>query len=67
MKALPALLLFAVSLHAADLIEHAKAHADGKVAFSFDASAWSDAEATRHLPIGCLIPASAASPCWRPC
>jgi glutamate racemase len=52
MKAFPVLLLFAVSLHAADLVEHAKTHPDGKVAFSFDASAWSDAEATRHLPIG---------------
>ncbi len=46
------LLLCAASLHAADLVEHAKAHPDGKAAFSFDATAWSDAEATRHLPIG---------------
>ncbi len=46
------LLLCAASLHAADLVEHAKAHPDGKAAFSFDATAWSDDEATRHLPIG---------------
>ena len=46
------LLLLVVSTHAADLVEHAKAHPDGKAAFSFDATAWSDAEATRHLPIG---------------
>lgn len=52
MKTLTALLLLAVAVHAADLIEHAQAHPDGKAAFSFDASAWSDAEATRHLPIG---------------
>ncbi len=47
---LPWLLVCAV--HAADLIEHAKAHPDGKAAFSFDSTAWSDEEATRHLPIG---------------
>ncbi len=52
MKTLTALLLLAVAVHAADLIEYARAHPDGKAAFSFDASAWSDAEATRHLPIG---------------
>ncbi|WP_395751797.1 glutamate racemase [Prosthecobacter sp.] len=52
MKILTALLLLAVAVHSADLIEHARAHADGKAAFSFDASAWDDAEATRHLPIG---------------
>ena len=46
------LLLFAVPLHAADLIEYAKAHPDGKAAFSFDTTAWSNDEATRHLPIG---------------
>ena len=46
------LLLFAVPLHAADLVEHAKAHPDGKTAFSFDTTAWSNDEATRHLPIG---------------
>ena len=46
------LLLFAVPLHAADLIEHAKAHPDGKAAFSFDTTSWSDDEASRHLPIG---------------
>jgi glutamate racemase len=40
------------TLHAADLVEHAKTHPDGKAAFSFDATAWSDDEATRHLPIG---------------
>jgi glutamate racemase len=40
------------TLHAADLVEHAKTHSDGKAAFSFDATAWSDDEATRHLPIG---------------
>lgn len=40
------------TLHAADLVEHAKTHPDGKAAFSFDAAAWSDDEATRHLPIG---------------
>ncbi len=52
MKILTALLLLAPAVHAADLIEHARAHADGKAAFSFDASAWRDSEATRHLPIG---------------
>ncbi|WP_395736712.1 glutamate racemase [Prosthecobacter sp.] len=52
MKILSALLLLAAAIHAADLIEHARAHADGKAAFTFDASAWSDAEAARHLPIG---------------
>ena len=52
MKILTALLLLAAAVHAADLIEHARAHPDGKAAFSFDASGWSDAEATRHLPIG---------------
>ena len=52
MKILTALLLLAVAVHAADLVEHARAHADGKAAFSFDAGAWGDAEATRHLPIG---------------
>lgn len=46
------LLLLIVPAHAADLVEHAKAHPDGKAAFSFDASAWSDDEAARHLPIG---------------
>ena len=40
------------TLHAADLVEHTKTHPDGKAAFSFDATAWSDDEATRHLPIG---------------
>lgn len=52
MKILTALLLLAAAVHAADLIEHARAHADGRAAFSFDASAWNDAEAARHLPIG---------------
>lgn len=52
MKSLPALLLLATAAHAADLIEHVKSHPDGKAAFSFDASAWQDAEAARHLPIG---------------
>ncbi len=52
MKSLASLLLLVVSVHAADLIEHAKSHPDGKAAFSFDASAWTDNEATRHLPIG---------------
>lgn len=52
MKTLTALFLLAVAVHAADLIEHAQAHPDGKAAFSFDASAWNDAEATRHLPVG---------------
>ena len=52
MKTLTALFLLAVAAHAADLIEHARAHPDGRAAFSFDASAWGDAEATRHLPIG---------------
>jgi glutamate racemase len=47
---LPWLLVGAV--HAADLVEHAKTHLDGKAAFSFDTTAWSDDEATRHLPIG---------------
>lgn len=52
MKTLLALLLFATTLPAADLIEHAHAHPDGKAAFSFDASAWQNSDATRHLPIG---------------
>ncbi len=52
MKTLSVLLLLPLAVHAADLIEHVQAHPDGKAAFSFDASAWSDAEATRHLPIG---------------
>jgi glutamate racemase len=52
MKTLTALLLLPLAVHAADLIGHAKAHPDGKAAFSFDATAWGDAEATRHLPIG---------------
>ncbi|OYW71710.1 MAG: hypothetical protein B7Z37_26985 [Verrucomicrobia bacterium 12-59-8] len=52
MKTLTVLLLLAAAVNAAELIEHAQAHPDGKAAFSFDASAWSDAEATRHLPIG---------------
>jgi len=45
-------LLFAASIHAADLVSHASAHPDGRVAFSFDASAWRSAEETRHLPVG---------------
>jgi glutamate racemase len=40
------------TFHAADLDEHVKSHADGKAAFTFDATAWSDDETTRHLPIG---------------
>ncbi len=52
MKTLAALLLLAATVQAADLIEHARSHADGKAAFSFDASAWHDAAAPRHLPIG---------------
>jgi glutamate racemase len=52
MKTLAAFLLLAAAVHAADLIEHVRSHFDGKAAFSFDASAWSDDEATRHLPIG---------------
>lgn len=49
---LSALLLLAAAAPAADIIDHVRAHPDGKAAYSFDASAWSDAEATRHLPIG---------------
>ncbi|MFO1481797.1 MAG: aspartate/glutamate racemase family protein [Verrucomicrobiaceae bacterium] len=52
MKTFAPLLLLVVSVHAADLVEHAKSHPDGKTAFSFDASAWSDDKATRHLPVG---------------
>ena len=52
MKALASILLLVVSTQAADLVEHTKSHPDGKVAFSFDASALGDDEATRHLPIG---------------
>ncbi len=46
------LLSLSVPAHAGDIVEHARAHPDGKAAFSFDASAWKDQEATRHLPIG---------------
>jgi glutamate racemase len=46
------LLLLSGALAAADIVAHAAAHPDGKAAFTFDASAWNDAEATRHLPIG---------------
>lgn len=52
MKTCAAFLLVAVAAHAADLVEHAKAHPNGKAAFSFDASAWNDTGAARHLPIG---------------
>lgn len=52
MKTFTALLLLATAVQAADILEHVRAHPDGRAAFSFDASAWSDAEATRHLPIG---------------
>lgn len=52
MKTLTALLLLSLAAHAADLIEHARANPDGKAAFSFDTSAWNDAQAVRHLPIG---------------
>lgn len=52
MKRIVPLLLLAVTVHATDLVEHAKAHPDGKAAFTFDASAWPDDEQTRHLPIG---------------
>lgn len=52
MKTLAPLLLLVVSVHAADLVEHAKSHPDGKVAFSFDASAWQNSDETRKLPIG---------------
>jgi glutamate racemase len=44
--------LLVCGVHAADLVEHAKSHPDGKTAFSFDVTAWSDDETTRHLPIG---------------
>ncbi|MFC5455928.1 glutamate racemase [Prosthecobacter fluviatilis] len=53
MKTLSALLLLAVAAaHAADLVEHVKANADGRPAFSFDAGSWTDTEAVRHLPVG---------------
>jgi glutamate racemase len=52
MKTLVSLLLLTFAAPAADLIEHAQTHPDGKAAFSFDTLAWRDAEATRHLPIG---------------
>lgn len=52
MKTLASILLLVVSVHAADLVEHAKSHPDGKAAFSFDAAAWQNDEATRKLPIG---------------
>lgn len=52
MKAVLIFLLLASLLPAADLIEHARAHPDGKAAFTFDASAWQHDEEARHLPIG---------------
>lgn len=52
MKKLLPLLLAAVTSHAAEIVEHAAEHADGKTAFSFDASAWKDEAGARHLPIG---------------
>lgn len=45
-------LLFATSTHAADLVSHARAHPDGRAAFSFDATAWQYADEARHLPVG---------------
>jgi len=46
------LLAISCLARSADLVEHAKSHPDGKGAFTFDATAWTDEEATRHLPIG---------------
>lgn len=37
---------------AADIVEHAAAHPDGKAPFSFDAGAWRDEAGVRRLPIG---------------
>lgn len=45
-------LLFATSTHAADLVSHARAHPDGRAAFSFDASAWQSTDETRRMPVG---------------
>lgn len=44
------LLVLGSSLTAADLVTHAPAN--GKTAFTFDSTAWSDDEATKQLPIG---------------
>lgn len=52
MKALLTILLFAIKLPAADLVQHARSHPDGKAAFTFDASAWQNSDATRRLPVG---------------
>ena len=52
MKTLVPLLLLVVSVHGVDLVEHAKSHPDGKAAFSFDASAWQNADDIRKLPVG---------------
>ncbi|MEK7412104.1 MAG: aspartate/glutamate racemase family protein [Planctomycetota bacterium] len=37
---------------AADVVAHTSAHPDGRVAFSFDASAWKSHDDMRRLPIG---------------
>ncbi|HEY1049237.1 MAG TPA: aspartate/glutamate racemase family protein, partial [Prosthecobacter sp.] len=52
MKRLVLLLLLNVPALAEDIVAHAQAHPDGKAAFTFDTSTWTDEEATRHLPIG---------------
>lgn len=52
MKTLISFLLLATSAFSADLIEHARSHPDGKAAFSFDATAWQNADEMRKLPIG---------------
>lgn len=52
MKTITTLILLATAAQAADLIDHVRSHPDGKAAFTVDTTAWSDAEATRHLPIG---------------
>ncbi len=52
MKPLLLTLSLVSAAFATDVITHAREHADGRVAFSFDAQAWDSAEETRRLPIG---------------
>lgn len=52
MRTFAAMLLLTAPIHAADLVEHARSHPDGRAAFSFDASAWQSADETRRLPVG---------------
>ncbi len=52
MRTCTTLLLLAATANAADPVSHAKSHPDGKAAFSFDVSAWENADETRRLPVG---------------